>query len=75
MFWGILVIFLPSATTFAKYEQQVLSSPVHCVGMASFLGAAALGLYIFNRYQARSAVLNYEELPLEVITTLGLTLK
>jgi hypothetical protein len=36
--------------------------------------ALAAGLWTFNRHQAKSAVLYYEELPEEVITTLGLLL-
>jgi hypothetical protein len=34
--------------------------------------AVAMGLWAFNRHQAKSAVLYFEELPDEVLTTLGL---
>jgi hypothetical protein len=40
--------------------------------MVAILAAIAAGLWAVNRRQARSAVLHYEELEPEVITTLGI---
>ena len=37
-----------------------------------FAAAAATGLFAYNRVQARSAVLYFEELPPEIVTRLGL---
>jgi hypothetical protein len=73
MFWGFVVIFFPIAKMFANYEQRTLHLPLQYAGMISALTAAALELWVFNRHHARSAVLYYEELPPEVITTLGLS--
>jgi hypothetical protein len=73
MFWGFVVIFFPIAKMFANYEQRTLHLPLQYAGMISALTAVALELWVFNRHHARSAVLYYEELPPEVITTLGLS--
>jgi len=51
----------------------VLNDPVRFSCVIGALVAVALGLWAFNRYRAKSAVLYFEELPEEVITTLGLT--
>ncbi|MGC2161544.1 MAG: hypothetical protein WA634_06540 [Silvibacterium sp.] len=72
MFWGFLVLFTTVAMLFANFEQRALHHPLQYAWMIGVLGAAALGLWIFNRYRAKSAVLYFEELPPEVITTLGL---
>jgi hypothetical protein len=42
--------------------------------MIVVLGTAVIGLWILNRNRAKSAVLYFEELPEEVITTLNLSL-
>jgi len=73
MFWGFVVIFFPIAKMFANYEQRTLHLSLQYAGMISALTAVVLELWVFNRHHARSAVLYYEELPPEVITTLGLS--
>lgn len=72
MFWGFLILFATVAMLFARYEQRALHHPVQYAWMIGALGAVALGLWAFNRHRAKSAVLYFEELPPEVITTLGL---
>jgi len=73
IFWGFLVIFFPIAKMFANYEQRALHLSFQYVSMISALAAVGIELWVFNRHHARSAVLYYEELPPEVITTLGLS--
>jgi hypothetical protein len=41
--------------------------------MLSVLGALLWALWIFNRYRAKSAVIYFEEIPDQVITTLELS--
>jgi hypothetical protein len=72
VFWGFLIVFIPIAMSSAEFEQDALHRPAKFVCMVSVLAAAALGLLTFNRYRAQSAILYFEELPEEVITTLGL---
>jgi len=73
MFWGFLIIFLPISMMFAKYEQKVLHYPFQSAFLIGVLAGVALVLWISNRHFARSARLYFEELPPEVITTLGLS--
>jgi len=73
MFWGFVVIFVPIARMFANYEQHALHLSFQYAAMISALTAIALELWLLNRHHARSAVLSYEELSPEVITTLGLS--
>ncbi len=40
--------------------------------MTCVLGIAAVGLYAFNRRRAKAAVIYFEDLPPELITSLGL---
>jgi hypothetical protein len=71
-FWGVGIILPVLAISFAPFEQQALNNPVRFAWLAALLAAATLGLWTFNRHQAKSAVLYFEELPPEIITTLGL---
>ena len=71
-FWGVLIILPVLAISFAPFEQQALNNPIRFAWLAALLAAATLGLWTFNRHQAKSAVLYFEELPPEIITTLGL---
>lgn len=72
MFWAFAVIFLPIALAFTRYELRALQHPRSCAVMIATLAVTDLALWAFNRHQSRSAVLYYEELEPEVITTLGL---
>jgi hypothetical protein len=58
--------------SFAPFEQSVLGKPVQYAELIAVLGAAAFGLWAFNHHRAKSAVLYFEEIPEEVITTLKL---
>jgi hypothetical protein len=72
VFWGSLLVLLPLAVAGSRYELAALHDPFRLGVMILSLGSAALCLWAFNRHRARSAELYFEELPPEVITTLGL---
>lgn len=72
MFWGFLFLFSAFVTMFGPYEQRALDHPSQYALLVGILAAIALGLWVFNIYRAKSAVLYYEEQLPEVITTLGL---
>lgn len=72
IFWTFVVGFIPLAMMFSGYEQSVLDHPLaYSFLMALFLLTAS-ALRLFNRHQAKSAVLYYEESESEVITTIGI---
>jgi hypothetical protein len=70
--WCFAMAVIPIVALAADYELHALNHPRDLVVLGIILGLAAWGLWAFNRHRARSAVLYYEELPEEVITTLGL---
>ena len=72
MFGCLLLLLFVFAMLTAEFELPSLNDPFRYVCMMSVLGAVALGLWTFNRHRAKSAVLYFEEIPPEVITTLGL---
>jgi hypothetical protein len=71
-FFGLIVVLLMLAISFAPFEQSTLAEPGRFAGLCFALVAAASGLWIFNRHRAKSAVLYFEELPEQLILTLGL---
>lgn len=70
--WCFFLLLFVFAITSAEYELPALSDAFRYVALVCVLGIAALSLLAFNRHQAKSAVLYFEELPPQVITTLGL---
>jgi hypothetical protein len=72
VFWGFLIVFAPLALVGAEIEQGALGPPARFICMLTVLATSAVGLWAFNRHQAQSAILYFEELPEEIITTLGL---
>lgn len=72
LFWGFLIVFVPLAMSAATYEQAALHNLFQFICWICGLVAIAGGVWLFNRHQARSAVLYFEELPPDLITTLGL---
>jgi hypothetical protein len=72
-FWGFVVVLIVLAVSFAPLEMDALGSPFRYASLCVGLIAVALGLWAFNRYRAKSAILYFEELPDPVITTLGLS--
>jgi hypothetical protein len=53
-------------------ELEVLSHPVQYVCTFIALTATAISLWVSNSHRSRTAILYFEELPEEVITTLKL---
>jgi hypothetical protein len=74
VFWGFLFLSLLFAVLNADFELRALHEPLPFLSMMSVLGAVGLGLWAYNRHRANAAVLCFEELPEQAITTLGLTL-
>lgn len=72
VFWGFLIGMVAFAVPYAEFEQSALHNHLKLAFMVSVLFAVALGLWVFNRHRAKSAVLYFEELPDVVIQTLGL---
>jgi len=72
VFWCFLLLLVIFAMVTAEYEQPALRDPVRTVLMLVVLTATGLGLWIHNRHRAKSAVLYFEELQPEIITSLGL---
>jgi hypothetical protein len=72
MFWAFAAVFIPLAMSFSEYEQSVLDDPLSYSALVGVLVAAAVELWRLNRRRAKSAVLYYEEMEPEAITTLGI---
>jgi hypothetical protein len=72
-FWGLLIALIAFVVPCGEFEQSALHDSLKSAFMLTFLFAASCALFFFNRYRAGSAVIYYEELPDEVITTLGLS--
>jgi len=73
VFWAFFIVCLPLAVWIAEIELDALHHALKFACMAAVFAATALGLFGFNGFRARSAVLYFEELPEEVITTLKLS--
>jgi hypothetical protein len=72
VFWGFAMVVIPLVAWATNREMHALSHPRELIGLGFVLTGMAWGLWTFNHHRAKSAVLYYEELPEEVITTLGL---
>jgi hypothetical protein len=73
VFWAFFIVCVPLALWIADIELDALHHPLKFACMAAVFAAVALGLFGFNRFRAQSAILYFEELPEEVITTLKLS--
>jgi hypothetical protein len=72
LFWCAMLLAVVFAMSTAQFEMPALDDPLRYAGTTIFLVLTALGLWGFNLRGARSAVIYFEELPPEAITTLGL---
>jgi len=72
LFWGFFVVLFILIISFAPVELRSFGDPSSYAWLLAALAAVASGLWAFNRHRAESAVLYFEELPDEMITTLGL---
>ncbi|HLJ79450.1 MAG TPA: hypothetical protein VKT75_18685, partial [Acidobacteriaceae bacterium] len=73
IFWALAVVFIPIAMAMARVEMIAFGRPWRLATTLAIPAIAAGGLCAWNRHEARSAVLYYEEQEAEVIMTLGLT--
>jgi hypothetical protein len=71
-FWAYLLVLIPFTEKSARFEQSALEDPLKYVLALSFVGIVALALWVWNTLQAKSAILNFEELPPAEILGLGL---
>jgi hypothetical protein len=71
-FWVFLLVFVPLTIKGAQYEQRALIDPFKYLCVLGVLMLIASGLWALNRFLSKSAVLHFEEVPPEEITTLGL---
>ena len=72
IFWAFVLVFVPLAMMFSRYELSVLDRPVAYAFLVAALAIAAFGLWFFNHQQAKSAVIYYEDSEPDVITTIGI---
>lgn len=72
VFWAFIIVFVPLAMIFSRYELSVLDHPEGYALLLTGLLVPALLLWFINRHRARLAVLYYEESEPEVITTIGI---
>ncbi len=72
VFWGFGFTLLSLELLIGTYELSTLSNPLHYARMMLCAAVTIAALWAVNRLHAQSAVLYFEELPPEVITSLGL---
>jgi hypothetical protein len=73
VFWGCFAGLVLMMVFILNIEFPALQHPLQCGLLLLALATVAASLRIFNRQRARSAVLYFEELPEQLITTLGLS--
>jgi hypothetical protein len=73
LFWGFVFVFFLLALTIGTWELAALAQPRKYLILVAAFSGLYITLWIFNRIQARTAILYYEETPPEIITRLGLT--
>ena len=71
-FWTFSLAVVPLTLLAAVQEKHVLSQPYRCGLIIASLAVVAAGLRGLNHWRSKSAVLYFEDLPEEVITTLRL---
>lgn len=74
VFWGFVIILFALAVPCADAELHALQQPFRMVCMIALLAGIATGFWAFNRHRSRSAIIYFEELPEEVLTSLRLIL-
>ena len=72
IFWGFVIFIITVALPAAEFELGSFNGPFRYVCMMVVLSGAAIWLWAFNRRRASAAILYFEELPTELITTLKL---
>lgn len=72
VFWAGLVGFILLTLFVISLEMPALQDPLRYTQMVVSLCMIAAGIWALNRHEAKSAVLYFEEMPDEVLTTLHL---
>jgi hypothetical protein len=72
LFWALAVVFIPIAMMLAHKEMIAFGNARLMAALLAVPAVFAAGLCVWNRREARSAVLYYEEQEPEVVMTLGL---
>ena len=72
-FWIFVIAFVPLTLLGAIRELRALHDPVQYTCLVIALVTLAGGLWAVNRHRSRSAILYFEELPEEILTSLRLT--
>lgn len=72
-FWGFVIVLLAVVVPCANFELRALRHPDQCGFLVSLLVGLGVALFAYNVHQAKSAVLYFEEIPDEVITSLRLS--
>lgn len=72
VFWGAFAGAMLILLLAMNVEFPALHHRGQCAVLLAVLAAVATGLRIFNHQRARSAILYFEEPPIEIITRLGL---
>jgi hypothetical protein len=72
-FWGFVIVLLALILPCLQLELRALHDSSKFIFMLCLLGAVLGGLWAINDHRAHSAVIYFEEIPDEVITTLGLS--
>ena len=73
VFWGFVIVLLVLIIPALQLELSALHDPDKFGFMLSILIGLEVALYVFNHERAKSAVIYFEELPEEPITTLKLS--
>jgi hypothetical protein len=73
VFWGAVFGWIILGTLVGIFEIRALHNPGRFLEMGSVLLAMIAAVGAYNRLHARSAVLYFEEVQPEIVTTLGLT--
>ena len=72
VFWCFLLLMFVFSLVAAEIELPALASPVRSLLLMVLVAAAGSVLLLLNQRRAKSAVLYFEELAPEMITSLGL---
>jgi hypothetical protein len=73
VFWGAVFVVSLLSISAALFEQKELHDLWHDAAMIAVCAAAVASLQAINRFRGRSAELYFEEIPPQVILTLGLS--
>ena len=73
IFWGSLIALVSLVLPCMEFELRALHEPNKFGFMICILVGCAIALFVYNDIRAKSAVIHFEEIPDEVITTLKLS--